>query len=104
MIQHYFPMAVLAIAFFLIIVLLLVPRKKKLVHVTPSAKKSPHVITSNDIKAIAGDNEIATQLDLARAYLEIGKKTLAKQILEYIIQHGDADQQRQAQYLLSLSV
>ena len=104
MIQHYFPMAVLAIAFILIIFLLLVPRKKKPLQIATSVKKSSHIITSHDIKAIAGDNEIATQLDLARAYLEIGKKTLAKQILEYVIQHGDADQQHQAQHLLSLSL
>ncbi len=40
--------------------------------------KPPLIITSQDIKAIAGDNVITTQLDLARAYIEIGKKKIGK--------------------------
>jgi len=63
-------------------------------------KKSSIIITSQDIKAIAGDDVITTQLDLARAYIEIGKKKLAKKILDHVIQHGNSSQQQAAQYLM----
>lgn len=63
-------------------------------------KKSPIIITSQDIKAIAGDDIITTQLDLARAYIEIGKKKLAKKILGHVTQHGNSTQQQAAQSLM----
>ncbi len=63
-------------------------------------KKSPIVITSQDIRAIAGDDVITTQLDLARAYIEIGKTKLAKKILDHVIQHGNISQQQMAQQLI----
>lgn len=55
------------------------------------------VITSHDINAIAGDDAIATQLDLARAYIETGKQQLAKNILTYVVRQGSVTQQREAQ-------
>ncbi|MBV9576225.1 MAG: hypothetical protein JO149_06345, partial [Gammaproteobacteria bacterium] len=42
----------------------------------------------NNISAIAGDDVIATQLDLARAYIETGSKLAAKMILEEVIAQG----------------
>lgn len=63
---------------------------------------SPVTITSNDITAIAGDDVIATQLDLARAYIETGKQQLAKKILQYAIEHGSDKQQQEAHSLLGL--
>ena len=63
-------------------------------------KKSPLIITSHDIKAIAGDDIITTQLDLARAYIEIGKKKLAKKILDHVSRHGNSNQQHAAQALM----
>jgi len=62
--------------------------------------KSPHIITSRDIRAIAGDDMIATQLDLARAYMEIGKKQLARKILDHTIKQGNITQQQEAKKLL----
>lgn len=59
-------------------------------------------INSNDIRAIAGDDEVSTQLDLARAYLDSGRKQLAKKILEHVLQHGDGIQQQEAKQLLGL--
>lgn len=63
------------------------------------AQKDVTVITSHDIKAIAGDDVMVTQLDLARAYIELGKKALAKQILQHVLQHGNPSQQSVAQQL-----
>lgn len=63
--------------------------------------KPPVIITSQDIKAIAGDNVITTQLDLARAYIEMGKKQLAKKILEHVVAHGNSVQQHEAQELIA---
>ena len=53
-------------------------------------EKPSLTITSHDIKAIAGDDIVATQLDLARAYMETGKKSLAKKMLEYVAKQGNA--------------
>ncbi|TAJ95232.1 MAG: LysM peptidoglycan-binding domain-containing protein [Gammaproteobacteria bacterium] len=45
-------------------------------------------------------DEIATKLDLAKAYVELGDKDSAKTILNEIISDGNAEQQRQAKDLL----
>ena len=63
--------------------------------------KSHIVITSQDIRAIAGDDVMVTQLDLARAYIELGKKKLAKQILDHVIKHGNSHQQQSARQLMA---
>lgn len=63
-------------------------------------QKSKLTISSSDIKAIAGDDVMATQLDLARAYLEMNKKSLARQILEHVISHGTKEQQDDAHHLI----
>jgi FimV-like protein len=83
------------------------PRKKKKRMLRPVTVSSPkiknsgiHVITSNDINAIAGDDVLATQLDLARAYIETGKAQLAKKILEYVVAKGTASQKQEARHLL----
>ena len=59
-------------------------------------------ITSNDISAIAGDDVLSTQLDLARAYIETGRKQLAKKILEHVANQGTDAQQNEARTLLGL--
>lgn len=55
-----------------------------------------------DVSAIAGEDEFATQLDLARAYVEAGKNNLAKNILEGVLLAGNPDQQNEARSLLNL--
>ena len=60
--------------------------------------KSQH---DSDYAAIAGDDILATQLDLARAYIEIDNKTSAKKILDSILSKGSHSQQEEAQRLLS---
>src|SRR6202521_4630504 len=44
-------------------------------------------------------HSVATKLDLARAYLEIGDKEGAREILQEVMNEGDADQRREAETL-----
>ena len=53
-----------------------------------------------DMAAIAGDDLFATQLDLARAFIESGKNQFAKKILENILESGSPDQRQEAKLLL----
>ena len=69
-------------------------------HQSPVPKKTPFVITSHDIKAIAGDSVMATQLDLARGFIEIGKATLAKKILRHVLEKGNPEYQAIAKKLM----
>lgn len=55
-----------------------------------------------DIMAIAGDDVFATQLDLARAFIETGNGPSAKNILEQVVVQGNPAQQIEAQELLGL--
>ena len=66
----------------------------------PTEKRPIH-ISSSDIHAIAGDDVLATQLDLARAYIETGREKLAKKILQHVVEHGSDNQQQEARQLLS---
>lgn len=76
--------------------------QRKNIPVNTQAKEKPNVvITSNDIRAIAGDDVMVTQLDLARAYIELGKKKLAKQILDHVLKHGNPLQQQSARQLMA---
>ena len=47
------------------------------------------------------EDQIATQLDLARAYVEIGDKESATAILDEVMAKGNAEQKKQAGELLS---
>jgi FimV-like protein len=76
--------------------------KAPVVESNKSVRSSSFIITSNDITAIAGDDVIATQLDLARAYIETGRKQLAKKILEYVLAQGSVTQKNEAEKLLGL--
>lgn len=66
----------------------------------PTEKRPIH-ISSADINAIAGDDVLATQLDLARAYIETGREKLAQKILQHVVEHGSDNQQQEARQLLS---
>lgn len=54
-----------------------------------------------NIAAIAGDDVMTTQLDLARAYIETGEKQRAKKILDYIVEQGSDGHQEEARRLLN---
>jgi len=53
-----------------------------------------------DINTIAGGDTVATQLDLARAYIEMDKKKMAKPILNSVLKTGNAQQKNIARRLL----
>jgi FimV-like protein len=59
--------------------------------------------TDGELQAIAGDDLIATQLDLARAYIETANADLAKSILKKVLKQGNKGQQDEARELLALS-
>ncbi len=48
----------------------------------------------------SAEDEIATQLDLAKAYVELGDKDNARTILDEIVATGNSEQRQQAQELL----
>lgn len=60
-----------------------------------------HAAIHDEMMPIAGEDVIATQLDLARAYLETGSADLAKTILKAVIKHGSAIHREEAKQLLS---
>jgi len=73
--------------------------KKKLAEQTQAASKH-FTISSKDIETIAGEDVITTQLDLARAYIETDRKSLAKNILNNVLKQGNAEQREEAKRLL----
>ncbi len=52
-------------------------------------------------KSISGEDVIATQMDLARAYLEAGKKQLARTLLKTVRKQGSFIQKQEAKKLLA---
>jgi FimV-like protein len=48
----------------------------------------------------ADSMDFGTRLDLARAYIEMGDNSAAKNMLNEVVQHGDADQRASAQAML----
>ncbi|CBL45206.1 Hypothetical protein HDN1F_16230 [gamma proteobacterium HdN1] len=58
-------------------------------------------LTDEDLDFIAGGDEAATKLDLARAYLDMGDRDGARDILDEVAQTGNADQKKEAQALLA---
>jgi pilus assembly protein FimV len=48
----------------------------------------------------ADSMDVGTRLDLARAYIEMGDNSAAKNMLNEVVQHGDADQRASAQAML----
>ncbi|GGY82368.1 FimV/HubP family polar landmark protein [Marinobacter zhanjiangensis] len=54
----------------------------------------------DDFDFLSGTDEVATKLDLARAYVDMGDSEGAREILEEVILEGDDDQKTDAQSLL----
>ncbi|MEH6560537.1 MAG: FimV/HubP family polar landmark protein, partial [Marinobacter sp.] len=54
----------------------------------------------DDFDFLAGTDEAATKLDLARAYIEMGDSDGARDILEEVALEGDDEQKSEAQDLL----
>jgi FimV-like protein len=77
-----------------VILFLLLTRKQPLQ--TASLTLTDH----KDISAIAGDDIVATQLDLAKAYIEMNQKKIAKDMLNTVIKIGSSHQKNEARLLI----
>ena len=71
-------------------------------HLVNENEEDPPTIASADISAIAGEDSLITQLDLARAYIETGRMQLAKNILDVVLKQGNYILQKEAESLLQL--
>lgn len=67
--------------------------------VSPSAAGSVQELTSE--LDIAPSEEVATKLDLAKAYEEMGDVEGARELLQEVLKEGDADQRQTAQEMLA---
>jgi len=56
---------------------------------------------TNDAGEQSAEDENATKLDLAKAYVELGDESNARSILEEVMAGGSPVQRRQAQELMS---
>jgi FimV-like protein len=91
---------ILAILGIIAIIVMSAP-KSKIDAVAATPAKIPYTIASSkDITAIAGDDVIATQLDLAKAYIEMDQKNLAKRILNDTLKYGNTAQKNAARQLI----
>src|SRR5690242_8309082 len=89
-----YQLALIGITFLLAILVFI-----KLIHSgrRQSTKTESHhqTLSNKDIEMLAGDDVVTTQLDLARAYIEMGKNNLAKSILFHVSKQGNTEQQHE---------
>jgi pilus assembly protein FimV len=65
----------------------------------PAVSEAPAAnVPDNDF--MADVDEAATKLDLARAYIDMGDRAGARDILDEVVQEGNAEQQEEAKALL----
>jgi FimV-like protein len=68
------------------------------------ARDRPHQSVAfaahTDINTIAGGDTASTQLDLARAYIEMGQTKMAKNILNAVVKTGNSQQKKAALRLM----
>lgn len=62
---------------------------------------SPKAATPEQPAADFGSQEVATKLDLAKAYMDMGDKEGAREILQEVIAEGSAEQQEEGRKLLA---
>jgi len=58
-------------------------------------------LDDDDLSFLSDEDEIATKLDLARAYIEMGDVDGAKDILGEVVEEGSADQQSEAESMIA---
>ena len=69
---------------------------------TAAAAQSPvESDTLEDLELFEPGQELATQLELAQAYVEMGDAEGAREILDYVVESGDESQQEAARELLA---
>lgn len=81
------------------------PRSKDAAPNIPADEDLSFDLSGNDMDdagegTLASSDEVATKLDLARAYIEMGDPDGARSILEEVLQEGDAAQKSEAQGLI----
>jgi pilus assembly protein FimV len=68
---------------------------------TTAPESAPTLDSSDDFDFLADTDEIATKLDLARAYIDMGDTDGARDILDEVLQEGTDTQKQDASNLLS---
>ncbi len=101
-IRHYQQLIVpgLVLLGFIFVLRLIQKKQKALIKAKRKNQLLKTGISSKDIEMVAGEDVVTTQLDLARAYIEMGKRNLAKSILFHVKKHGKEDQQVEARRLI----
>ena len=64
-----------------------------------SASETPEQADDNGFDFLADTDEVATKLDLARAYMDMGDIEGARDILDEVMQEGSDEQKLEAQAL-----
>ncbi|MFJ4456778.1 FimV/HubP family polar landmark protein [Pseudomonas sp. NPDC089392] len=65
------------------------------------AQPEPEPLDDLDFDFFSGSDEVATKLDLARAYIDMGDSQGARDILDEVVKDGDDGQRQEAEDMLS---
>jgi len=65
------------------------------------AAQEPEPLDDLDFDFFSGSDEVATKLDLARAYIDMGDHQGARDILDEVVKDGDDTQRQEAEDMLS---
>ncbi|WP_296234358.1 FimV/HubP family polar landmark protein [Pseudomonas sp. UBA4617] len=65
------------------------------------AQPEPEPLDDLDFDFFSGSDEVATKLDLARAYIDMGDNQGARDILDEVVKDGDESQRQEAEDMLS---
>ncbi|KKO13252.1 FimV/HubP family polar landmark protein [Pseudomonas putida] len=65
------------------------------------AQPEPEPLDDLDFDFFSGSDEVATKLDLARAYIDMGDNQGARDILDEVVRDGDDSQRQEAEDMLS---
>ncbi|MDD9892981.1 MAG: hypothetical protein OXT49_05670, partial [Gammaproteobacteria bacterium] len=60
----------------------------------------PAIDGAMDVSEFSGGDQVATKLDLARVYADMGDAEEAQSILAEVLQEGDASQKAEAQAII----
>ncbi|MDZ5741607.1 FimV/HubP family polar landmark protein [Pseudomonas asiatica] len=66
-----------------------------------AAQPEPEPLDDLDLDFFSGSDEVATKLDLARAYIDMGDNQGARDILDEVVKDGDDSQRQEAEDMLS---
>ncbi|GEM_PF-2355339 len=86
--------------YLLVAAILIILLSMFLIRYTKSRKTSTLDELDMDMSAIAGEDMIATELDLAKAYIEMKQSEIAKKMLKNVLKKGNSSQKQQALNLI----